>query len=360
MTRVYNFGAGPAALPEEVLRLAQEELLNWNNQGMSIMEISHRSKAFQELMVEAEQDLRELLSISNEYSVLFLSGPTRAQFSMVPLNLMANKAKAAYMDTGIWSHMALEEAHKYGAVSLVCSGEASRYTTIPERNTWNIEADAAYCHYCINETINGVEFHEIPNVGNLPLVADATSTLLSRPLEVSRFGLLYAGSQKNIGPSGLVVVIVRKDLLGKALPITPQAFDYKLQDENQSLLYTPTTFACYVAGLVFKWLKKQGGLTAMAEQNRRKAEILYNTIDNSDFYQNNVDTRYRSWMNIPFTLADKNLEDQFLKEARLANLVELKGHRYVGGMRASIYNAMPEEGVKILVNFMKDFAQKNG
>lgn len=360
MTRVYNFGAGPAALPEEVLQIAKEELLDWNKQGMSIVEVSHRSKAFQELMQEAEQDLRALLNISQDYSVLFLAGPTRAQFSMVPLNLMGNKGKAAYIDTGIWSHMALEEAHKYGEASLVCSGESSRYTSVPERNTWNVDTDAAYCHYCANETINGVEFHEIPEVGNLPLVADVTSTLLSRPLDVNRFGLLYAGSQKNIGPSGLVVVIVRKDLLGKALPITPQAFDYRLQDENQSLLYTPTTFACYMAGLVFKWLKAQGGLKAMAERNQRKAEMLYAAIDNSDFYHNPVDPRYRSWMNIPFTLADQNLEETFLKEARLAHLVELKGHRYVGGMRASIYNAMPEEGVEALVHFMKAFERKNG
>ncbi|HXH03056.1 MAG TPA: 3-phosphoserine/phosphohydroxythreonine transaminase, partial [Candidatus Competibacteraceae bacterium] len=359
MPRAYNFCAGPATLPEEVLREAQSELLDWQGTGMSVMEISHRSSAFVAVARQAEADLRELLAIPEHYKVLFLQGGAYGQFSMVPLNLLGGKGKADYLDTGLWSQKAIAEARRYGQVNVAASGRDAGYTTIPEPAEWHLDPDAAYLHYTPNETIGGLEFSYIPASGEVPLVADMSSTILSRPVAVSRYGLIYAGAQKNIGPSGLVVVIVREDLLERASPITPSAFSYALQAEHGSMLNTPPTFAWYLAGLVFRWLKRQGGLAAMAERNRRKAELLYSAIDGSGgFYRNPIDPRYRSWMNVPFTLPNETLEQRFLAEAEAAGLKNLAGHRSVGGLRASLYNAMPEAGVRALVEFMADFARR--
>lgn len=358
MTRAYNFGAGPAALPTELLETAQQELLDWQAQGMSVLEISHRTPAFQDMLAETEQDLRDLLTIPDDYAVIFLAAPARSQFHMVPMNLLRGKSKADYLDTGIWSNLALKEAQRYCDVNIAASSEAQSYTTIPDRNTWQLSDDAAYVHCCLNETINGLEFLDIPDVGDKLLVSDVTSTILSRPLDVSRFACLYAGAQKNIAPAGMTIVIVRKDLIGKALPITPSIEDYKILADQHSLLYTPAAFPCYLAGLMFKWLKQQGGLAAMGKRNQAKAEKLYGYIDSSDFYSNPVDKAYRSWMNVPFILADDQLDKAFLDGAKQASLLALKGHRYVGGMRASIYNAMPEEGIDALIAYMQDF-EKN-
>lgn len=359
MPRTYNFSAGPAMLPETVLEQAKAELVDWQGSGMSVMEMSHRGKEFVAIAAQAEADLRELLAIPSNYKVLFLQGGATSQFAMIPMNLLHGKTKADYLNTGIWSKKAISEAKRYCQVNVVANGENQKFTTVPNRDTWNCDADAAYFHYTPNETINGVEMHTVPDV-NTPIVADMSSTILSRPIDVSKFGLIYAGAQKNIGPAGLTIVIVREDLLGDTIPSTPTMFNYKEQVEAESMYNTPPTYAWYIAGLVFKWVKAQGGLTAMAERNQRKAEKLYQAIDNSSFYANPVDPVYRSWMNVPFTLAKPDLEKTFLSEAKAVGLVTLAGHRSVGGMRASIYNAMPEEGVATLIDFMKDFEKRNG
>jgi len=361
MVRVFNFSAGPAMLPQAVIERAREEMLDWNGSGMSVMEMSHRGKEYMSIAAKAEADLRELLAVPANYKVLFLQGGASQQFAMIPMNLLRGKKGADYINTGDWSTKAIAEAKKYGTVNVAASSEASRFTTVPTQAELKLSADAAYVHYCPNETIRGVEFDHVPETGGVPLVADMSSTILSRPIDVSRFGLIYAGAQKNIGPAGLTIVIVREDLLGEPLPGTPTMLDYKIHADNDSMYNTPATYSWYVAGLVFEWLKDLGGLAGMAAINQRKAEKLYTAIDQSGgFYHNPVAKHCRSWMNVPFTLANADLDERFLKEAKQAGLVTLKGHRVVGGMRASIYNAMPEEGVDVLVSFMADFAKRNG
>ena len=359
--RVFNFAAGPATLPVEVLEQVRDELLDWQGSGASVMEVSHRGKAFMAVAQESEALLRELLAVPADYHVLFLQGGATGQFAAVPLNLARAESTVDYLNTGHWSQKALREAQRYTArVNVVADEAASRYTTVPAPEALRLTPDAAYVHYTPNETIGGVEFPYIPETGSVPLVADMSSTLLSRPLEVARFGLIYAGAQKNIGPAGLVVVIVRHDLAGKARAGTPAVWDYQAMAQEGSLLNTPATFAWYVAGLVLRWLKRQGGLAAMAAHNRAKAQLLYDTIDASGFYRNPVDVHCRSWMNVPFTLADARLDEAFLAGARAGGLVNLAGHRSVGGMRASLYNAMPFAGVEALVAFMRDFARRHG
>ena len=358
--RVFNFSAGPAALPLEVLEQARDELIDWQGGGMSVMEVSHRSKAFVAVAQKAETDLRDLLSVPSNYKVLFLQGGATGQFSAVPLNLAGEGAVADYVNTGSWSKKALGEARRYCRVNVVADAADSGYNTIPPVSGWQLSEDAAYLHYTPNETIGGVEFHFVPEIGSRPLVADMSSTLLSRPIDVAKFGLIYAGAQKNMGPSGLTLVIVREDLLGRARALTPLVFDYKAMADEGSMLNTPPTFGWYFAGLVFQWLKRQGGLAAMAEINRAKAAKLYAAIDASGFYRSPVAKDCRSWMNVPFTLARPELDKQFLAEAKAAALTNLEGHRSVGGMRASLYNAMTLAGVNALVEFMQEFARKNG
>lgn len=359
MSSVYNFSAGPAMLPQAVLQRAQQELLDWNETGMCVMEMSHRGKEFLSIAQQAEADLREIMAIPDNYKVLFLQGGASAQFTAIPMNLLRGKTTADYFNTGQWSKKAISEAKRYCDVNIVASSEDSNFTTVPEKETWNLNPDAAYVHYTTNETIGGVEFDAIPDTGDVPLVVDISSTILSRPIDVSKFALIYAGAQKNVGPAGLTIVIVRDDLIGDAIPATPTTFDYKVQADNDSMYNTPPTYSLYMAGLVFQWIKDLGGLTGMAEINKRKADKLYAAIDNSGFYQNPVNKKYRSWMNIPFTLNDASLDTDFLAGAKSADLLSLKGHRSVGGMRASIYNAMPEEGVDALITFMQEFAQQN-
>ncbi|MBP6514799.1 MAG: 3-phosphoserine/phosphohydroxythreonine transaminase [Steroidobacteraceae bacterium] len=358
--RVFNFAAGPAMLPTEVLEQVGEELLDWHGGGMSVMEISHRSKAFVGLAQEAESDLRELMGIPSSYRVLFLQGGASGQFSFIPMNIATADSTADYVNTGVWSKKAIGEAKRYLKVNVAADCAASNYTTTPTQDELKLTPGAAYVHYTPNETIGGVEFPYVPATGDVPLVADMSSTILSRPVDVPAFGLIYAGAQKNIGPSGLTVVIVRDDLVGKARPGTPQVFDYKAMADDGSMLNTPPTFGWYIAGLVFKWLKRNGGLAAMAERNRAKASLLYSAIDASGFYANPVAPVARSWMNVPFTLSRPELDKTFLAEAAKAGLTNLEGHRSVGGMRASIYNAMPLAGVQALVDFMGDFARRNG
>ncbi|MFI0399291.1 MAG: 3-phosphoserine/phosphohydroxythreonine transaminase [Thiolinea sp.] len=357
---IFNFSPGPAVLPHAVLQQAQAELLDWHGSGMSVMEMSHRGKEFMSIAAQAETDLRTLIAIPNNYKVLFLQGGAHSQFAMIPMNLARGKKQADYLDTGDWSLKAIEEGQRYINVNTVASSADSNYTTIPPFANWQLNQDAAYLHYTSNETIRGVEFDWIPEAGDLPLVVDMSSDILSRPMDVSRFGLIYAGAQKNIGPAGLTIVIVREDLLGQVLDGTPSMFNYQIYAETESMYNTPPTYAWYLSGLVFQWLLQQGGLEAMAQVNQRKAEKLYTAIDASDFYHNPVDPDCRSWMNIPFTLANSELEKRFLDEAAQAGLMTLKGHRLVGGMRASIYNAMPEEGVDALIAFMRDFEAKHG
>lgn len=347
-------------LPDEVMEIAQQEMLDWRGTGMSVMEMSHRGREYTSIAQQAEADLRELLGVSDDYAVLFLQGGASSQFSMIPMNLLRDKSHADYFNTGIWSEKAIAEASRYTRVNVVADAKSSHYQTIPDKASWQFSADAAYVHYTPNETIHGIEFAEIPEVGSTPLVADMSSTILSRPVEVNRFGLIYAGAQKNIGPAGLCIVIVHKELLGKTLPGTPTMFDYKRHADNGSMYNTPATYSWYLSGLVFQWLKRQGGVAAMAKVNERKANKLYTAIDTSDFYSNPVDPRYRSWMNIPFTLADSTLDELFLTEAAEQGLLSLKGHRDLGGMRASLYNAMPEAGVDKLVWFMSDFERRFG
>jgi phosphoserine aminotransferase len=361
MTRVFNFSAGPAMLPESVLEQAQAEMLDWQGSGMSVMEMSHRGKQYMSIAAQAEADLREIMGIPSNYKVLFLQGGASSQFAMIPMNLLRGKGTADYVDTGDWSAKAIKEAKRYGNVNVVASTKAGNYTSVPAFDTWTRDANAAYLHYTPNETIRGVEFAWLPETGDVPLVADMSSTILSRPIDVSKFGLIYAGAQKNIGPAGLTIVIVREDLIGETLPGTPTMFDYKIHADNESMYNTPATYSWYLSGLVFQWIKAQGGLAGMATLNERKAQKLYSAIEASGgFYNSPVDADCRSWMNVPFTLANAELDKDFLAEAGKVGLTTLKGHRSVGGMRASIYNAMPEAGVDTLVSFMQDFAKKNG
>jgi len=358
--RVFNFAAGPATLPLEVLEQAQSEMTNWKSSGMSVMEVSHRSKAFIAVAQEAEADLRELLNVPANYKVLFLQGGATGMFSAIPMNLATADSTVDYVNTGAWSKKAIGEAKRFCKVVNVSADEAaSNYSTVPAQGALKLSPNAAYFHYTPNETIGGVEFDYVPQVGNVPLVADFSSTILSRPIDVSKFGLIYAGAQKNIGPSGIVVVIVREDLIGKARPGTPSVWDFKAMADEGSMLNTPPTFGWYFAGLVFKWLKKQGGLAAMEERNRTKAHKLYDFIEASGFYKSPVAKNARSWMNVPFTLAKPDLDKAFCDEAKKSGLVNLEGHRSVGGMRASIYNAMPPEGIDALIKFMKEFQAKN-
>jgi phosphoserine aminotransferase len=360
MSRAYNFCAGPATLPEPVLQQARDEMLNWNNSGMSVMEMSHRGEEFIQIAKTAEDDLRELAGISDDYAVLFMQGGASSQFSCIPLNLLGDKKSADYVNTGIWSKKAMAEAKRYGDVNVVASSEDCGFITVPDQSTWKTNPEAAYLHYTPNETIGGLEYDFIPDGGDVPLVADMSSTILSRPLDVSKFGMIYAGAQKNIGPSGLVVVIIRKDLLGKARKETPTMMNYQVFADNASMYNTPATYSWYLAGLVFKWLKAQGGVKAIGEKNSQKAKKLYHFIDTNDFYANPIEPRFRSWMNIPFTLADDALNGDFLKGADARGLLNLKGHRSVGGMRASIYNALPEAGVDALIQYMAEFAKERG
>ena len=359
--RVFNFAAGPATLPLEVLEQVRGELTDWQGSGTSVMEVSHRSKGFLAVAREAERLLRELLAVPEGYQVLFLQGGATGQFAAVPLNLARADSTVDYLNTGAWSKKALGEAQRLTArVNIAADEAASRYTTVPDAATLRLSPAASYVHYTPNETIGGVEFPYVPDTSGVPLVADMSSTILSRPIDVSKFGLIYAGAQKNIGPAGLTVVIVREDLTGKARPGTPAVWDYRAVAQEASMLNTPPTFAWYCAGLVFRWLKAQGGLSAIAARNRAKAQRLYGAIDGSGFYSNPVDPACRSWMNVPFTLATPALDETFLAEARRAGLANLQGHRSVGGMRASLYNAMPLEGVEALVAFMKEFERRHG
>ena len=360
MARVFNFSAGPAVLPEEVLAQAAAEMLDWHGSGMSVMEMSHRGKEFIAIAEAAERDFRELLGVPADYKVLFLQGGATLQFGVVPMNLLAGRKSADYIYTGEWSKKAIREANRFCEVNIAASSEGKNFTFAPEQSTWQLDPKSAYVHYTSNETIGGVEFHWIPDTGKVPLVADASSHILSRPLDVSKFGLIYAGAQKNIGPAGLTLVIVREDLLGHAMPYTPSMLDYKVHAESGSMANTPATYAWYVAGLVFQWLKALGGLAEMEKKNIAKAKLLYDFLDASAFFKNPVRKSDRSRMNIPFTLADPKLDGEFLKGAEARGMVQLKGHRAVGGMRASIYNAMPIEGVKRLVEYMREFEAKRG
>ena len=360
MSRIFNFSAGPAVLPAEVLARAGDEMLDWHGTGTGVMEMSHRGKEFIAIAAEAEKDLRELLAIPANYKVLFLQGGATLQFAQVPMNLLAGKGKADYVLTGEWSKKAAKEATAWCDVAIAASAEDKAFTYAPAQAHWQIRADTAYVHYCSNETIGGVEFFWTPETGGLPLVADASSHILSRPMEIARHGLVYAGAQKNVGPAGLTIVIVRDDLLGKAAKGTPTVMDYQLQAEADSMLNTPATYSIYVAGLVFKWLNALGGLAEMERRNLAKAKLLYDCIDAGGFYANPVARPDRSRMNVPFTLPDAKLDAEFLKGAEARGMVQLKGHRSVGGMRASIYNAMPLEGVQCLVEYMKEFERRHG
>jgi len=357
MSRIFNFSAGPAMLPAEVLARAGDEMTDWRGTGMSVMEMSHRGKEFMGIAAEAEKDLRELLAIPSNYKVLFLQGGATLQFAQIPMNLLRGKGKADYVVSGEWSKKAVKEAKQYCDVAIAATSEDRNFTYAPKQ--WNVRKDAAYVHYCSNETIGGVEYHAIPNA-DIPLVADASSHFLSRPLEVSKLGLIYAGAQKNAGPAGLTFVIVRDDLIGQVAKGTPGVMDYKAQAEADSMLNTPASYSMYIAGLVFKWLKQLGGLAAMEKMNIAKASLLYDYLDQSGLFHNPVAKEDRSRMNVPFTLKDSKLDEPFLKGALERGMVQLKGHRSVGGMRASIYNAMPIEGVRTLVDYMREFEKKHG
>ncbi|HYC46115.1 MAG TPA: 3-phosphoserine/phosphohydroxythreonine transaminase [Burkholderiales bacterium] len=360
MARVFNFSAGPAVLPEPVLERAAREMLDWHGSGMSVMEMSHRGPEFIDIHARAESDLRELLSIPGNYKVLFLQGGAAAQFAMIPMNLLRGKSGADYVNTGQWSTKAIGEARKFCKVNVAASSEDAKFTYVPKQSGWKLDPHAAYVHVTTNETIGGVELHWTPDTGEVPLVADASSHILSRPIDVARYGLIYAGAQKNIGPAGLTIVIVRDDLIGHALPATPTVFDYKVQAESDSMYNTPPTYGIYVAGLVFEWLKAQGGVEGMERINIAKANLVYDYLDQTEFYHSPVAKDDRSRMNIPFTLKSDSLDKAFLQQAEKAGLTQLKGHRSVGGMRASIYNAMPMEGVQALVQFMREFERAHG
>jgi phosphoserine aminotransferase len=359
MTQIFNFSAGPAVLPKEVLAQARDEMMNWHDSGMSVMEMSHRGKEFMSIAAEAEADLRELMNIPSNYKVLFLQGGAHSQFSMVPMNLLRGKTSADYLDTGIWSKKAIDEAARYCEVNVVASSKDKNYTYAPVQDAWSLNKDAAYVHFTSNETIGGVEMFWTPKTGDIPLVCDMSSHILSRPIDVSQYGIIYAGAQKNIGPAGLTIVIVRDDLIGETIAGTPTMFDYKVHADNDSMYNTPATYGIYMAGLVFKWLKAKGGLAAMEKINIAKSVLLYDYLDASDFYHSPIAVENRSRMNIPFTLKDASLDEAFLKQAQQNGLLQLKGHKLVGGMRASIYNAMPIEGVQALISFMQQFEQAN-
>jgi phosphoserine aminotransferase len=358
--RAFNFCAGPAALPTAVLERAQAELLDWQGLGLSVMEMSHRSDAYVAIASKAEQDLRDLLTIPDNYKVLFLQGGASQQFAEIPLNLLPESGVADYIDTGIWSRKAIDEARRFGQVNVAASAKPYDYFSIPGQNEWQLSESAAYLHYASNETIGGVQFDWVPEVGETPLVVDMSSDILSRSIDVSRYGLIYAGAQKNIGPSGLVVVIVREDLLGRARSSCPTMLDYKVAADNGSMYNTPATFSWYLAGLVFEWLKEQGGVEAMEARNRAKKDLLYSFIDSSEFYANPIAPNARSWMNVPFRLADERLDKAFLAGADARGLLNLKGHRSVGGMRASIYNAVGLDAVEALVAYMGEFEKEHG
>ncbi len=361
---VYNFGAGPAMLPREVMQLARAEFLDWHGSGMSVMEISHRSDEFMSIAAQTEADFRDILDIPDNYKVLFLQGGASSQFAMVPLNLLADKKSADYFHTGTWSGKAVKEAERFCQVNVIADPEVGagggQMMSIPEQKTWSLNPDAAYVYYTDNETISGVEFPSIPEVDDVPLVSDMTSNLLSRPLDVSRHGVIFAGAQKNIGPSGLVIVIVREDLIGHAPKHIPSMYDYAVQAKNDSMFNTPPTYSWYMSGLVLKWIKQQGGLKAMEKLSHIRSGKLYQVIDDSDFYHNSINPKYRSNMNVSFTLNDDSLNEKFVSEAKDHGLIALQGHRSVGGMRASMYNAMPEEGVDALIAFMQEFECSNG
>ena len=360
MGRVFNFSAGPAVLPEAVLERARDEMLDWHGSGMSVMEMSHRGKEFIAIAEKAEADLRALLAVPANYKVLFLQGGATAQFAMVPMNLLRGRKKADYVHTGEWAKKAIGEARKFCSVNIAASSEDRSFSYIPAQASWKSDPEAAYVHITSNETIGGVEYHWVPQTGSVPLVADMSSHILSRPVDVSRYGVIYAGAQKNIGPAGLAIVLVREDLIGQALPGTPAMLDYKIHADNGSMYNTPPTYALYIAGLVFEWLQQLGGLAAMERLNVAKARLLYDYLDSSGYYSSPVAREDRSRMNVPFRLRDESMDEPFLKEAKAHGMVQLKGHRSVGGMRASIYNAMPIEGVKTLVDFMRDFERRHG
>ncbi len=360
MARVFNFSAGPAVLPETVLQQAAAEMLDWHGSGMSVMEMSHRGKEFISIHADAEKDLRELLAVPANYKVLFLQGGAIAENAIVPMNLLRGRSVADYVNTGEWSKKSIKEAKKYCNVNVAASSEDRKFTYIPPQQSWKLSPEAGYVHICSNETIGGLEYHWVPDTGAVPLVADMSSHILSRPVEVSRYGLIYGGAQKNIGPAGLTLVIVRDDLIGQAAAFTPSAFDYKQQAEADSMFNTPPTYAIYVAGLVFKWLKAQGGLAEIERRNIAKARLLYDYLDQSKFFVSPVEPRDRSRMNVPFKLRNEALDEAFLKGAKAHGMVQLKGHRSVGGMRASIYNAMPIEGVRQLVAYMREFEDRYG
>ncbi len=358
MTRALNFSSGPAMLPEDVLRQVAAEMLDWQGSGMSVMEMSHRGEQFMRIHTGAQQDLRDLMGIPANYRVLFLQGGATLQFTIVPMNLISLTGHADYVTTGQWSRKALREARRYGDAREIASDEANGFRTIPPPENWTRSTNAGYLHLCSNETIGGVELHTLPDIGSTPLVADMSSTILSRPIDMSRYGLIYAGAQKNIGPAGLTIVIVREDLLGHALPGTPALLDLRAQADADSMINTPSTFSIYVAGLVFQWLKRQGGVAAIEKRNIAKARLLYECIDQSHLYVNRIDPVVRSRMNIPFQLSHPELDKAFLEGAELAGMEQLKGHRTVGGMRASIYNAMSVEGVQALVDYMRHFERQ--
>lgn len=359
--RVANFSAGPATMPTEVLARAQSEMLDWQGRGVSVMEVSHRSKEYIAIVEKAEAKLRSLMAIPDNYKVLFLQGGASLQFSAIPLNLL-NKGQADYLSTGTWSDKAIKEAKRYeklglGQINIVATSKDSKFTDVPDSSEWQLSEEAAYFHYCANETIHGLQIFEPPKV-EVPLIVDMSSCILSQPIDVTQYGMIYAGAQKNIGPAGLVIVIIRDDLLDQASEWCPLLLNYGHQAEKESMSNTPATYSWYLAGLVFEWLEEQGGVAAIGKINQQKAELLYKTIDDSEFYSNPVAKTYRSIMNVPFTLADDSLDKVFLEESEKAGLLHLKGHRDVGGMRASIYNAVPLEWVQKLVDFMQDFEKR--
>ena len=358
MKCTYNFSAGPAVLPKSVMLRAQAEMIDWHDSGMSVMEMSHRGKHYMSIIEKVESDFRSLFNVPKNYKVLFLQGGAIAQNSMVPLNLLNGK-KANYVVSGYWSKRSYQDALPFGDMSIAASSESIGYTKAPDLKEWKIDSSASYIHFCSNETIHGVEYFDLPSVKTIPVVADMSSHILSRPVDISQFGVIYAGAQKNIGPAGLTIVIVRDDLLGVASPLTPSVFNWKTQAENQSMINTPTTYSIYMAGLVFEWLIELGGLAAIEKQNIKKAELLYNYIDSSDFYSNPIDIKNRSRMNVPFRIQNEDLHASFVTGAENLGMIGLKGHRLVGGIRASIYNAMPIEGVQALVDYMKDFEKSH-
>jgi phosphoserine aminotransferase len=367
---IYNFSAGPAVLPKEVLQQAADEMLDWHGSGMSVMEMSHRGKEYMSIIEAALRDVRELFAVPDNYKVLFLQGGAIAENAIIPMNLSGLRTGngqpgvADYINTGSWSVKSIKEARRYCEVNVAASSEAEQFARIPARDSWNLSRNAAYVHLCTNETVDGVEYHFTPDVAadtnNAPLVADMSSHILSRPVDVSKYGVIYAGAQKNIGPAGLTIVIVREDLLGHALPICPSAFNWKIVADNDSMYNTPPTYAIYIAGLVFQWLKRQGGVAEMERRNIAKAALLYDYLDSTDFYQTKIVKECRSRMNVPFYLQDERLNDSFLSAAKERGLLQLKGHKSVGGMRASIYNAMPIEGVTALVDHLREFERTHG